>query len=209
MALIKCGECGEEMSDNASACPKCGNPNDKARASRKVGVGLVVGILLFPLIASWLTLKRGYSAKVRVVAFSWAALSTIIYVSGQNEAGHTATQEVSSHASSHAAEPALDVTANDISQAYSDNTVSADQRYKGKRFKVTGTVTEISTDFMGDPYVTLRGGVNQFMEPQFSFDKSNIDALTQMKKGMRVTLVCTGRGDIAKVPMSKDCAINR
>lgn len=26
MALIKCDECGNEVSDKASACPKCGNP---------------------------------------------------------------------------------------------------------------------------------------------------------------------------------------
>lgn len=26
MALIKCSECGQEISDKAPACPKCGNP---------------------------------------------------------------------------------------------------------------------------------------------------------------------------------------
>ncbi len=26
MALIKCGECGKEISDKAPACPGCGNP---------------------------------------------------------------------------------------------------------------------------------------------------------------------------------------
>lgn len=26
MALIKCHECGNDISDKASACPKCGNP---------------------------------------------------------------------------------------------------------------------------------------------------------------------------------------
>ena len=26
MALIKCGECGNEVSSNAISCPKCGNP---------------------------------------------------------------------------------------------------------------------------------------------------------------------------------------
>ena len=28
MALIKCTECGHEVSDKASACPKCGCPID-------------------------------------------------------------------------------------------------------------------------------------------------------------------------------------
>lgn len=26
MALIKCSECGNEVSDKAASCPKCGNP---------------------------------------------------------------------------------------------------------------------------------------------------------------------------------------
>lgn len=29
MALIKCPECGKEISSNASACPNCGNPVQK------------------------------------------------------------------------------------------------------------------------------------------------------------------------------------
>lgn len=99
------------------------------------------------------------------------------------------------------------VTAQALASSYDANTVAADARFKGKRFKVTGTVSDISTDFTGDPYVTLRGGVNQFMEPQFGFDKSDSQQLAALRKGSKVTLVCTGRGDIAKTPMSKDCSL--
>lgn len=28
MALIKCPECGKEISDKAKSCPNCGNPMD-------------------------------------------------------------------------------------------------------------------------------------------------------------------------------------
>lgn len=33
MALIKCPECGADISDKADSCPKCGNPMSKARNS--------------------------------------------------------------------------------------------------------------------------------------------------------------------------------
>lgn len=99
------------------------------------------------------------------------------------------------------------VTAHDIAVAYEENTVAADQNFKGKKFKVSGTVADILTDFSGDPYLTLRGGVNQFMEPQFSFDKAALNQLASLKKGSKVTLVCTGRGDIAKTPMSGECSL--
>ncbi|NIX94778.1 hypothetical protein HCG45_18780 [Pseudomonas fulva] len=99
------------------------------------------------------------------------------------------------------------VTAQALASAYDDNTVAADARFKGKRFKVTGTVLDINTDFTGDPYITLRGGVNQFMEPQFGFEKSDAEQLAVLRKGSKVTLLCTGRGDVAKTPMSKDCSL--
>lgn len=99
------------------------------------------------------------------------------------------------------------VTAAIIAKAYDENTVAADQQFKGKKFKVFGTVIEISTDFMGNPYITLSGGVNEFMEPQFSFEESQAPQLASLKKGSKVTLVCVGRGDIAKTPMSGSCSM--
>jgi len=98
-------------------------------------------------------------------------------------------------------------TASEIARAYDANTVAADQQFKGKRFKVTPTVDNINTDFMGNPYLTLRGGVNQFMEPQFAFNENQSEQLASVKPGEKVTLVCVGRGDVAKTPMSGDCVM--
>lgn len=78
------------------------------------------------------------------------------------------------------------VTASAIASAYDANTVAADQQFKGKKFKVSGTVADINTNFMGQPYVTLRGGVNQFMEPQFAFEKSDAEQLVSLKKVRRL-----------------------
>lgn len=99
------------------------------------------------------------------------------------------------------------VTAADIAKAYNENSVAADQQFKGKKFKVTGTVTDINTNFMGEPYLTLRGSVNQFMEPQFAFKKGDSAQLATVKKGAKVTLICVGKGDIAKIPMSEHCSM--
>jgi hypothetical protein len=104
-------------------------------------------------------------------------------------------------------EPLMQTTARDLARAYEENTVSADAKFKGKRFRVSGVITAINTDFMGDPVIVLRGGVNPFMEPQFSFDKSAIDAIGKLKKGSTITMECKGKGDVAKTPMSDDCEI--
>lgn len=225
MALIQCSECGHEMSDSAPSCPKCGKPNASAPANvtaigqppaaRKVGFLLGLGILLFPVLFAWFTLRNGHSTKARVISFIWLALSLIGIFAG--ESGHTPPATLPSAESSvQQAEPAAPpvvvadlpvVTAFDIAKAYDENTVAADQRFKGKQFKVSGVVDEISTDIMGDPYITLKGGVNQFMEPQFKFDKSALDQLATLKKGKKVMLMCTGTGDIAKTPMNEDCSL--
>lgn len=99
------------------------------------------------------------------------------------------------------------ITASSIAQAYNENTVAADQAFKDKQFKVSGTVVDINTDIMGDPYITLRGGVNEFMEPHFGFEQSDAAQLAGLRKGSKVKLVCIGKGDIAKTPMSDSCKL--
>ena len=41
----------------------------------------------------------------------------------------------------------------------------------------------------------------------FNFDE--LLELAQIKKGMKLTIVCEGAGDIAKTPISKDCKITQ
>lgn len=87
-----------------------------------------------------------------------------------------------------------------MAEAYDRNTVAADQQFKGKRFKVTGVVGSINTDLFGNPYVTLRGGVNQFMEPQFELDDAHANYAAGLQSGMRISLICIGSGDVARHP---------
>ena len=96
-------------------------------------------------------------------------------------------------------------TAADLASAYRENTYAADLTFKDKQFKVKGTVANINTDFRGKPYITMKGGANQFMEPQFALAKSDERFAAALKKGETITLACTGRGDVAKTPMSGEC----
>jgi hypothetical protein len=83
LAVIKCPECGKEISSLAAACPSCGAPNSSAPQSppvgsaapappkRKVGIWLGLGIFFLPPIFSWFTLRSGHSVLSRVLAFGW------------------------------------------------------------------------------------------------------------------------------------------
>ncbi|WP_206199408.1 OB-fold protein [Parasulfuritortus cantonensis] len=152
--------------------------------------------------------KKGLSVVhwIGIIVFGGIALLALF---GQRNDGTTGIGRIASGgaSSNSTSAPEGSTTATAIAQAYEENTVAADQKFKGKRFKITGTVADINTDFMGDPYVTLKGGVNQFMEPQFGFDKSSSTQLANLYKGATITLVCTGKGDIAKTPMWDSCTL--
>ena len=177
---VKCANCGEEISQQAPTCPKCGHPNKASKnlSGKQIAVYLVVGIGVI-----W-----------------WLASNDTNSIT-ENKA--VANQEITKQE----IDALPNVTASAMASAYSDNTVAADQQFKDKKFKVTGTVADINTDIMGNPYITLRGGVNQFMEPQFAFDKSDAAKLANLKKGSKVSLICIGKGDVAKTPMSGSCAL--
>ncbi len=81
MALIKCKECGKEVSDKAEACPKCGCPIAKKKATedvqkvrvvkerkshKKLFIGLAIAAVVISIIGAGclLILKRVHEAKV-------------------------------------------------------------------------------------------------------------------------------------------------
>lgn len=218
MALINCGECDRMASDQAAACPHCGAPIAEKRlpesnvskkpVSRSVGFGLGIGIFLVPLVFVWFLLRKGHSTASRVIGFAWLALF-LFGLAGSERAGTQSVAPASSQSqpakSVAPAEPLPEVSAQQLAQAYDRNTVAADQQFKGKRFKVSGVVDSINTDLFGKPYVTLRGGVNQFMQPQFKLDSAHVNYAANLQQGMRITLECKGRGDVAKTPMSDEC----
>lgn len=225
MALIECRECGKQISDQAMSCPNCGapiarelqgaytmRPQAAALPVRNVGFLLGLGIFLVPIIFVWFLLRQGYSTTARVIGFAWFAFF-LFAASTQDESGGSTSTASSGNSSrsttssvvSQPAEPLREYTAQQIAAEYDRNTVAADQVFKGKRFKVSGVVDSINTDIFGNPYVTLRGGVNQFMEPQFELDKAHSSYAANLSQGMRISLICRGRGDVAKTPMSDEC----
>jgi len=79
MALIKCKECSNEMSDSAPVCPNCGRPNSNAAPEKRpVSALLGVGILFIPFIFSWFTLREGHSVLARTLSFSWLFLFVVM-----------------------------------------------------------------------------------------------------------------------------------
>jgi DNA-directed RNA polymerase subunit RPC12/RpoP len=62
MALIKCAECGGEVSTEAIACPKCGAKPKRKSAVVKYGGGFIAAMFVLAVVA---TMMGGNSTKTR------------------------------------------------------------------------------------------------------------------------------------------------
>lgn len=105
-----------------------------------------------------------------------------------------------------AAGPKVDVVATpeELMREYEANTVSADQKYKGKTIEVTGVVSEISTGIDGKPYISMNTS-STFSSPVFNFSKDYLNQMAKLRKGQEVTVICKGAGDAIKIPILKEC----
>ena len=82
MALIKCKECGREISNKASACPNCGNPIERGLVCNECGTTINETDEVCPNCGN--PLKRGkskfYKIIIMCIIVSSAILGTLVYV---------------------------------------------------------------------------------------------------------------------------------
>lgn len=213
--MSQCSHCQSPLSPSATACPQCGHPTHSGAETRKVGVGLGIGIFLVPVVFVWFLLRKGHSTLARAVGFGWLLLAFVMVIGASSSETTGAVADVGTSASQPvAARPVAPppppvvlarYEASDLASAYDDNTVSANATFKGKRFIVTGVVEDISTDFMDRPYITMVSRRHRFSEPQFSMKRGYENYAGSLKKGQTISLECTGNGDVMKTAMNKDC----
>lgn len=185
MAMIKCAECGTEISDKAAACVKCGAPlKPRPSSSSPINQSVSGGQGLIVLI---------------VVA------GAIWYIAGSGDSASSAADPHVVNAPAAApAKPPIRISATDLKAAYDKNEVAADIQYKGRTLIVNGVIASIDKDFMDSPVVNLASD-NEFMHVMAKFDKSDAARLAQLHKGDQITLTCVGNGRIVGSPVLK-CA---
>ena len=80
-----CHKCGAPLKEQSKFCDECGLlatriNNGESKPKRKVGFGLFLGILIFPLFSAWLTLRRGYSGISRFISFTWMGIFIFLFL---------------------------------------------------------------------------------------------------------------------------------
>ncbi len=93
-----------------------------------------------------------------------------------------------------------------IAKDYVQNTIKADEKYKGKRFITSGRVLYIDTDILGNPYVMVTS-INRSVAFQLLFTDVNKAKVTELKNDAILKVNCEGYGQTLGQLMAKDCEI--
>jgi len=91
-----CSRCGEQLQPTANFCPRCAIPVQSAPThsftpvvditpTKKVGVGLGLGILFLPYIFSWFTLRQGHTTLAKTVSFIWLGVFVLAWATRSSE----------------------------------------------------------------------------------------------------------------------------
>ncbi|WP_445441731.1 OB-fold protein [Citrobacter freundii] len=205
MALINCSECGNQISDKAAACPHCGMPlRNEAEHHTNHRVNSTT-------YDEEETFSGRFFTYIKILVKCGILLFVVFYVVPFFFSGNSdQIDQVGSSSSSQVSRP--DPTsmtlfaAQEITDAYERNTVSADQQFKGKWILMEGDVTNISTDISNDAYVTF-DATNSFYSPRAKFISKERDKLASLTKGQHIVVLCIGDGDTLKTPILKDCTL--
>jgi hypothetical protein len=183
MAMIRCAECGIDVSSEAKACPHCGKPVKRSSFAKKVGIGFAI-FMGIGIIANASKSNHGSTMAVAATA--------------------PATPEPAAAPEQPAT--AVQISAVDLFREYDRNEVSADDAYKGKRLLVTGRVASINKNFVGDIVIELSTG-QMFADIGATVQGSQKSIAAGLSKRQEVTLLCRGAGKVLTSPMLDGCLI--
>jgi len=93
----------------------------------------------------------------------------------------------------HTSPKPIEISAGELYSAYNRNEVAADQRYNGRRLRVTGTVDNIGKDLLDSPYVTFLWRQDSLGSVQCLFKYEN--SVARLSKGQRIRVIgeCAGK----------------
>lgn len=167
-----------------------------------LGSIIVSPIVYFVGLAIFAGTVSGISAQSKGQYDAAVAEASVSSAAAEADAAEPAATAVTNDAAA-ASASALEVTASTMFSDYQDNEIAADGKYKGKALLVSGTVDSISSDFMDKPVVQLSAKPFGFVQAS-DLPK---DVAASLKKGQKVTLACTGNGEVIGFPALSGCTV--
>ena len=195
MALIKCPDCGTDVSDAAAACPKCARPiaartvSQPASKPRRASGGifwLVVVVLLF-----WVYFKTKSPDE--------ATVNIALPVAHQESA--QATEQPTQVAQA----AVVTMTPAQLYQRYSANEVATDQAIAGRVIQITAPVKSIDKDFTDSAILHFATTGDEFQEMGVTLEDSQKPQAAKLSQGQVVTVQCKTMRRIVQSPMGGHC----
>jgi hypothetical protein len=89
----------------------------------------------------------------------------------------------------------IEISPEDLYEAYENNEVKADSAYKGKNIRMVGVVDDIGKDMFNQPYVKFSVDSYGFNDIQVYFKNSELSKLGELNKGQKISVVgvCDGK----------------
>ena len=182
MALIKCKECGKEISSEAPSCPNCGKPTSAPDPSKRKRSGCLpmIGLIVIGTV-----------------------IATII---GVNSNSDDKSQTAQVAAVARPDRPVYKTTARALYRDYEANEVATDQRIGNSVIEVEGVIGSIDKDFADHAVIHLVTD-NEFSSAALTLEDSQKSRAGSLSKGGKIVIRCEKMTRIIGSPLGTDCQI--
>lgn len=196
MALIECPDCGNKVSSEAPACPKCGRPIKETPPP-----------IAKPAAAPTPPKKKTSGcATVFLVVVGVAGILMYLGSSHQDGAPPSDSTTADAPQAPPPQESLLKVTPTGLYQAYKANEVATDNELQGHILELTAPVASIDKDFTDSAVLKFNTG-DEFGDLQATLKDDQKPKAANLRQGQMVTLHCESSKRIMNSPMLNDCTI--
>lgn len=209
MALIKCSECGKEVSSLASTCPQCGAPIASSVApsssteitnkppQQEPGLKIVQGIVGLAILVIAVIY---FFPKNDVLPEEFRSTTT----NSDSSTKKTSLPEENRVQKTNPQPAIAKVTAKNLYDAYTKNEVATDQQLAGYLIEISGRVASIDKDFKDSAVINL-SQPNALWEVELTMKDSEKPRAAKIVKGQSVTIRCESVKRIIDTPAGDDC----
>jgi len=183
MALVKCHECGTEVSTEAKACPKCG-AKPKIKLSVIHWIGILVTLLILYIFATSPNTQQANNTK------SAGAVSNVT--------------ELTAPANTSTEKQIYQTTSRQLFSDYEKNEVALDEKIKDKQVVLLGVIQSIDKDFMDNIVINLKTS-NEFMPSHMQMNESEKPTVLKRQKEDKVAITCKSISRVMGSPSGRDC----
>ena len=167
---VECVSCGKKWSDEKQYCVVCGAPTRAEKVRGGLGASIIVALMS-------------------------AALLTYILANILSNGGGGPKVPTNVPKNYY-----TDITAEALAAEFEANEVRAESKYRGEKYRVSGTITDIGKEILGKPYLIIDNKVRAV------FEKGAEAAIARYDKGMQVTGNCEVGGKLVYVIL-RDCSL--